>query len=234
MGYCDNIQLNHMGKRFHTPEQLCFDFHFHMVFLAILIPVFLVSVVVHRNDNVVRKFCRYYHHSRYKIVKEELPSDGSLLDVGCGSPSKGMEDGAFLDYVGRGEGLDIEHRNIKHKFTKGIITKLPFQDESFDVVTALEVLEHVEECYKAFVEVHRVLKPNGVFIMSTPNNNILFRVFWELWEHSSWGNKWEDKHVNAHTKDEWLVLIKRTEFFEVEKVRTLWGFNVLFKLRKRI
>ena len=45
---------------------------------------------------------------------------------------------------------------------------LPFEDESFDTVLAVEVLEHVATPDKMIAEVHRVLKPGGALLLSTP------------------------------------------------------------------
>ena len=53
------------------------------------------------------------------------------------------------------------------------MTKTNLPENSFDVVVAVEVLEHVEQD-RAFVEnVYRVLKPGGMFVMTTPNGDFL-------------------------------------------------------------
>jgi SAM-dependent methyltransferase len=46
---------------------------------------------------------------------------------------------------------------------------LPYADATFDVVTATEVIEHLEDFRRVVREIHRVLKPGGVCILSTPN-----------------------------------------------------------------
>jgi len=51
------------------------------------------------------------------------------------------------------------------------MTKSKLPSESFDLVVAVEVLEHVEEDDKFVCEVHRVLKPGGLFLMTTPNGD---------------------------------------------------------------
>lgn len=48
---------------------------------------------------------------------------------------------------------------------------LPFADASFDVITSFETLEHLHERSTFLTELHRVLKPGGVLLLSTPNAN---------------------------------------------------------------
>ena len=50
----------------------------------------------------------------------------------------------------------------------GNVMNMPFADNSFDCVICLETLEHVENPFTALKEIHRVLKPNGKLISSTP------------------------------------------------------------------
>ena len=46
---------------------------------------------------------------------------------------------------------------------------LPYPNESFDLVTCTEVIEHLEHFRSAFREISRVLRPGGIFVVSTPN-----------------------------------------------------------------
>ncbi|HYF37371.1 MAG TPA: class I SAM-dependent methyltransferase [Prosthecobacter sp.] len=46
---------------------------------------------------------------------------------------------------------------------------LPYPDASFDIVTATEVIEHLEHFRRVVREIHRVLRPGGICILSTPN-----------------------------------------------------------------
>jgi len=46
---------------------------------------------------------------------------------------------------------------------------LPYADASFDLVTATEVIEHLADFRRVVREIHRVLRPGGVCILSTPN-----------------------------------------------------------------
>jgi len=95
------------------------------------------------------------------------------LDIGCGL--------GYLVKEAIDEGIDaygieiseyaLGRAVIKGRIIHGTITDIPFNNESFDVVSAIDVLEHVhpKDTLKALSEIHRVLKYGGFFIMITPN-----------------------------------------------------------------
>ncbi len=94
--------------------------------------------------------------------------NGSLLDVGCGEkPYKKFFNIAEEQYIG----LDLASahsyfsQNVQANVYGGC-TKLPFKAASFDAVLCTEVLPHVEEPIEAFNEFYRVLKPNGILILT--------------------------------------------------------------------
>jgi ubiquinone/menaquinone biosynthesis C-methylase UbiE len=62
----------------------------------------------------------------------------------------------------------LEHRALTKK-VRGNIERLPFRDQSFDLITANVVLEHVKDPRSMLKEVSRILKPGGNFIFHTPN-----------------------------------------------------------------
>jgi len=108
-------------------------------------------------------------------VKEivESYSPNSILDVGCG-------DGRFLDLIGNEEyerlvGVDLSHRAIKHAEAMNPEIEFINKDaeelsEKFDIVTAIEVLEHIpdEETDKFFKTLEKRTKRNGKIIISVP------------------------------------------------------------------
>jgi SAM-dependent methyltransferase len=79
-----------------------------------------------------------------------------------------------------------------------------FPDSAFDCVVSVEVLEHVEEDQKFIEHVHRVLKPGGVFIMTTPNGDFL-KV------------NTNPDHKRHYTRAQ-LIMLLQSQFHEVEVV----------------
>jgi SAM-dependent methyltransferase len=92
---------------------------------------------------------------------------GELLDIGCGEkPYEAL----LRPYVSRYVGLDHPETQHAHDAVDvwGTATDLPFPDRSFDTVVAFQVLEHVEDPAAMIREAFRVLRPGGVFILTTP------------------------------------------------------------------
>ncbi|OHA27735.1 MAG: hypothetical protein A3C08_03190 [Candidatus Taylorbacteria bacterium RIFCSPHIGHO2_02_FULL_47_18] len=90
-------------------------------------------------------------------------SEIELLDVGCGA-------GHFLRSlppIFRGTGVD--YNGLAAQSVNISYERLPFPDSSFDIATAWQVLEHLENPFFAGREIHRVLRPEGIFIFSVPN-----------------------------------------------------------------
>jgi ubiquinone/menaquinone biosynthesis C-methylase UbiE len=59
--------------------------------------------------------------------------------------------------------------------------KLPYDDNSFDIITATEVIEHLEDFRAILREIYRILKPNGMIVLSTPNTINLNSRLRNLW-----------------------------------------------------
>lgn len=91
---------------------------------------------------------------------------GSSLDAGCG-------EGVLVEkYVRQGWRMTGVDKNYASAYVQeGSITDLPFPDQTFDTVMALDVLEHLyyNDQAKALNELRRVLKPGGIAIFSCPN-----------------------------------------------------------------
>jgi 2-polyprenyl-6-hydroxyphenyl methylase/3-demethylubiquinone-9 3-methyltransferase len=102
------------------------------------------------------------------------------LDVGCGA---GFLSNHLAQEGLQVTGLDMSEESLKvaglHdstgtvRYVQGDAYRLPFSNETFDVVSAMDFLEHVEDPGRAISEMSRVLKPNGLLFFHTFNRNWL-------------------------------------------------------------
>lgn len=100
----------------------------------------------------------------------------SLLDVGCGDGSLTIR---FKEKLGAKSvaGIEISQDGVLAARKQGIdarkanldLEKLPFDEASFDFVLCSEVIEHLFDPDNILKEIHRVLRPNGFLLLTTPN-----------------------------------------------------------------
>jgi len=115
------------------------------------------------------------HVARYVWVAKHLNKKMDLLDLGCGY-GYGTD---FLAAAARSAvGVDTDRRGIssaERHYKRDNLKFVLIRDlselsaGSFDAVIALEVIEHVADHGQFLSHVHRVLRPTGEFLMSTPN-----------------------------------------------------------------
>ncbi len=111
-------------------------------------------------------------------LRDALRGSGRWLDVGCGHdflPPWMPAAARALDLGGwKVVGLDLDgaaiarHPQLRHRVI-GNGEQLPFESNSFDLITANMVVEHVVEPTRLFVEMTRVLAPGGRIVLHTPN-----------------------------------------------------------------
>ncbi len=89
---------------------------------------------------------------------------GKLLDVGCGR--KPYKDTHFLKATSY-TGVDYLTETSRPDIIASALD-LPLENQFFDTVVSTELLEHVPDPLRALREMHRVLKPGGYLILSTP------------------------------------------------------------------
>lgn len=97
--------------------------------------------------------------------------DCRLLDIGCGWNAKLLHD--IEPYISVGVGLDLkvpEFSQGKIRTEQLVLTNhLPYVDNSFDIVTMLAVLEHLEDPDITLREIRRVLVPGGKLLITVPS-----------------------------------------------------------------
>jgi SAM-dependent methyltransferase len=123
--------------------------------------------------------------SRLERTVELLPTDcRSVLDVGCGpAPLATSLLGRNMRYVGLDVSaamLDAARSRVdKVTLIRGAVP-LPFKDESFDAVVALGFVEYFDDSVAVLRELSRVVRRNGVLIVSTPKKYHLSRTMVHL------------------------------------------------------
>lgn len=155
---------------------------------------------------------KFQHLERYRwacrYVKERVVLDAAC-GTGYGSQMLLHQGKAALVY-----GVDLSEAAIKEatscladenaRWSLGDVTKLDFQNDSIDVYVSFETLEHVPNDVGYVAEAARVVKPDGVFLCSTPNRKLFHP-----------GATLETKpqnpfHVREYVKEELESLLKIT------------------------
>jgi len=141
-------------------------------------------------------------------ITKELPFEARVLDVGCGTGEM-MKFLASQGFDAYGVEPSEKMRNHARKFFSpsrvldNSILSLPFQDNSFDFVFAIEVLRYLttEDNLQAFKEVNRVLKPGGIFL-GTFVNLFSLDLFFLLIQLRKLRAKFSNKQLSYHTEFE--------------------------------
>ena len=96
---------------------------------------------------------------RLETIESVIPDSGLILDIGSGGVQYNTKNCTRIT-------MDIIRGTPT---TWGNAESLPFKNGTFDLVISTELIEHVRYPKKVFEEVHRVLKSDGKWLLSTPN-----------------------------------------------------------------
>ena len=137
----------------------------------------------------------------------------NILDTGCGT---GLNLNYLKDY-GTVIGLDFSKdafkfcKMHKHKnLVQADAEKLPFNDDTFDLITALDLLEHLDD-NKALKEFYRVLRTSGYLIVTVP----AFEFLWSKHDEAL-------HHKRRYKKGQFGAILKQNGF--ILKKITYWNF----------
>lgn len=116
------------------------------------------------------------HITRYKAT-QQLVDKKIVLDIASGS---GYGTKILAEKASKVFGVDVDTKSVAYSKSKfpadnieylvGDGINIPLNDSSIDIVVSFETIEHIENYTKFISEVIRVLKPDGLLIISTPND----------------------------------------------------------------
>lgn len=121
----------------------------------------------------------FLSEQRCKVADRLIPTGsrtGRILDIGCGAHPRFLIRTEFSEKYGLDRVSEQnEHARYPHAITRldcdiAKEDRLPFEDKYFDVITMLAVFEHIEpeRLVEVVAEIHRILRPGGVYILTTP------------------------------------------------------------------
>jgi SAM-dependent methyltransferase len=118
------------------------------------------------------------HLFAYEFAKKIIPENSKVLEIGCG-------EGYGAAYLANNRptlnivAIDVDKGSISHaedKYSQENCIyrhydghKIPYQESTFDAAICFQVIEHIDDDQKFVSEIYRILKPNGILIMTTPN-----------------------------------------------------------------
>ncbi|MBV5278114.1 MAG: class I SAM-dependent methyltransferase [Campylobacteraceae bacterium] len=115
-----------------------------------------------------------FSYDRYGYAFEHLADKSKCLDYGCYDAMflHKCKEKKALNYIGIDKNKDIVLQNPYKEQIFVFEDKIPFTDNEFDCVTILDVIEHIYDQDKVLKEISRVLKKDGLLIITVPKKNI--------------------------------------------------------------
>lgn len=178
------------------------------------------TFVAKRLDEIVATFESYRQNNR-------------LLDVGCGS-------GSILEAAQRNkwdaEGVEVSDSAIEYvrangfKVFHGLLQEANYPENYFDVVTAVELFEHLPAPIEVIEEVARILRPGGVFWATTPHGKgASARLLGTNWSTIS-----PPEHIQLFSVKGLRTLMLKSGFSKVKiSTQGVNPFEILHVLRQR-
>jgi len=180
----------------------------------------------------------WWHVGRLRIIQRYIQTikgkkrDFKILNVGCGTG--GTID--MLEKLGTTQNVDIADEAIRFMNKRGYknITKvddikLPFKDESFDLVGAFDVLEHIEKDVDALKEWKRVIKSDGAVLITVP----AYQWLWSGHDVSLYHKRRYTTRLLAERAKAAGLKVEKTSYAIVFSLPLIVGFRLLNKALRR-
>lgn len=166
------------------------------------------------NGHDVRDPTRFMvmYEGQLKEIVLMIPTGQDILDVGAGD---GVLAGLLLKDAKTLTAMDVSMKRIKRcaetcgngHFIVGDAEELPFKGESFDLIIASELIEHLIEPERFLLSSYHVLKRGGTLIISTPS-----ALFYE----NNLSEVLKEQHLHTFSPMKLRLLLKKTGFKPIE------------------
>lgn len=183
-----------------------------------------------------------WHTWKWNSIKQLFKDSNirplKILDIGCASGYLTIQIASFFP---RAEvvGIDSYKSAIEYgkknypniRFKVADAHKLPFKNESFDLITCIETLEHLEAPEGAIREIHRLLRKNGRVLIGQDTDNLFFKTIWSIWTKSR-GKVWNDSHIHPYGPGELEKLIKAVGLKIIKRKLSHLGLEIFLFAEK--
>lgn len=146
-------------------------------------------------ETLDRRFYPEFHRNWDDVLFREkllafIHPEATVLDLGAGAGI--VEAMNFRGLAERVCGVDLDPRVTENPYLdEGLVAdagRIPYPDETFDLVFADNVMEHIDEPSQVFAEIRRVLRPGGKLLFKTPNRVHYMPLIASLTPH--WFHQW--------------------------------------------
>lgn len=171
---------------------------------------------------------RWYQFGYWqRYISRHFRRGSTILEIGCGLGYFGKVLFRKFEYVGTDIAIfplqAIRSREKAISLVQGNVLTLGFRPESFDVVVAFDILEHISPPTSAILEIYRVLRKDGRLILTVPNVNSLGNRI-KLVSEGLVPSMYVDKtHLSLLSAEKWTCLFAESGF-KILRVAsdTLW------------
>lgn len=161
-----------------------------------------------------------------RLIAENTTSGIFVLDVGCGTGDIVRFLGSRADFY---LGIDVSRRVLKEaskkfrgaSFLLAMANALPIREERFDLAACIEVLEHLEADVQAVNEISRVLRKDGLALLTVPQNP-------KYWTDEDTF----DHHLRRYEAPDFARMLQ-SQGLKIENLLS-WGFPLAYMFRKYV
>lgn len=156
--------------------------------------------------------------SEVEAIRHFLPEDGRGIEIGIGTGrfaipfgiKEGVEPSAAMRKFAARRGLSVYD---------GVAENLPLADWLFDFALMVTTVCFVDDIYKSFREIHRILKPNGRFVVGLVDADSQLGLKY----HEIKANNKFYSVATFYSTDEVIEYLRETGFGSIETVQTIFG-----------